>query len=184
MAERIVLQITGEPGAGKTAACAHLVKNFGFTSILVSDLIREYSKPRGIALRERSDYKFAHSELLRELGQQAISEAVLNTPAELVCVDGIRVPAHAERLHRYGKIIALHCPPAIRFERASQRKGQLDKASYQDFLLDEELESRNPDPFVQGTLTVMEMADYNIDSSQALPQVLDTLDTIVVPLLR
>ncbi len=183
MPERLVLQITGQPGAGKTEACRYLTENYGFTSILVSDLIREYANPRGIILRERADYKFAHSELLRELGQQAISEAVLNTPTDLVCVDGIRVPAHAERLHWYGKIIALHCPPVIRFERANQRKGELDKASYEDFLGDEELESRNPDEFVQGTLTVMEMADYDIDSSQPLPQVLDKLDAFIIPLL-
>ena len=126
-----------------------------------------------------------YTQLLAELGQFAISDAIIETSSDLVCVDGIRVPAHAERLRSYGsKIVALDCPSQIRFERATQRNSELDKTSYEDFLCDEELEARNSDPFVQGTLTVMEMADYRIDSSQPLPQVQQTVDGIVAQLVQ
>lgn len=185
MTARTILQVTGEPGAGKTEVCKHLVEEHGFAAVLVSDLIRAYAKPRGIPLRERLDYKFAHTQLLAELGQFAIPDEILETSSDLVCVDGMRVPAHVERLRSYGsKIIALHCPLQIRFQRAIGRSSGLDKTSYEEFLFDEELESRNSDPFVQGTLTVMEMADYHIDSSQALPQVLQSIDGIVAQLAQ
>ncbi len=183
MSARTILQVTGQPGAGKTEVCKYLVEEYGFATVLVSDLIRAYAKPRGISLSKRLDYKLAHTQLLAELGQFAISDAIIETPSDLVCVDGIRVPAHAERLRSYGsKIVALHCPPQIRFERAIQRKSALDKTSYEDFLSDEELELRNADPYVQGTLTVMEMADYHIDSSRPLTQVQQSVDAIVAQL--
>ncbi len=185
MPKRVILQITGQPGAGKTEVCNHLVSAHGFTSILVSDLIREYAKPRGIELKERLDFNLAHARLLSELGQYAIPDKIVGTPSDLVCVDGMRVPAHAEKLRSYGStIIALHCPSDVRFERARQRRAELDKSVYEDFLRDEELEYRNPDPFVQSTLTVMEMADYHIDSSQSVPQVLLAIDRIVLPLIQ
>jgi dephospho-CoA kinase len=102
-------------------------------------------------------------------------------PAERVCVDGIRVPAHSMRLRELcgSKILALHCPPELRFVRACERGGDLDKRTLEAFLKDEAQEARNPDPYVQSTLTVMEMADYRIDGSQPLPNVLEAVDRIV-----
>lgn len=174
------MQITGEPGAGKTELSQYLVAKHGFTSVLVSDLIRAYAQPRQLVLRDRSDYKHAHTQLLSELGPFAICDMILGTASDLICVDGIRVPAHVKKLQSDGsKVIALHCPPQIRFARASQRQGELDKANYQDFLYDESLEARNPDPFVQSTLTVMEMADYHVDSSRPLTEVLKEVDRLL-----
>lgn len=179
--EKTVLQVTGEPGVGKTETCKHLEQRHGFARILVSDLIRDYAGTKGISLRERADYKAAHLQLLAERGKAAITDIIMDHPSERVCVDGIRVPAYSSRLRELcgSKIMALYCPPELRFVRACERGDSLDKQTFEAFLHDEAQEARSLDPYVQSTLTVMEMADYRIDASQPLPAVLEAVDRIV-----
>ena len=184
MSLKTVLQITGEPNAGKSELCKWLEKEKGFTPVLVSDLIRDYARPRGIELRERRDFIDAHTRMLSELGKFAISEAILNTPSSRISVDGIRVPAHVERLRQYGLVIALRCPPEIRFQRSLERRSPLDKTTYEEFIADEMEEARNEDPYVQSTLTVMDSADYNVDSSRPFNEVVQEVDKIIAPYIK
>ena len=99
-----------------------------------------------------------------------------------ICVDGMRVPAHASALHNLGKIIALHCPREQRIDR-SNRSRDIDQLDIDARIREEERESRNGNPFELSTLTVMEMADYQVDSTRPLGAVLHSVDDIVEPLL-
>lgn len=178
---RFIAQIVGQPGAGKTEACQHLYDFHGLRPILVSDLIREYADIREMALRSREDYSAAHRQMLRELGKYAITETIISKPFERISVDGIRVPAHVERLRQHGPVIALHCPPEVRYERILARGRELDQPSYTDFLKAEGQQNRSPDPFEISTLTAMEGADYHVDSSQPLDRVKIELSNIIEP---
>jgi dephospho-CoA kinase len=184
MAERTILQITGQPGAGKSDVSRHLVKEHEFTRVLVSDIIRAYAIPRGLPTKERFDFRNAHTKMLAELGEHIIVQTIMDTPSDRIAVDGIRVPAHSENLRAVGsKIIAIHCPSGIRYARVVGRQGVFDQTSYEEFLHDEALESRNPDPFIQSTLTVMESADFAIDGSQPHRIVNRNVDAIVAQVL-
>ena len=179
--EKLIVQITGEAGAGKSASADYLAETYGFRKVVVSDMIRAFAIPRGLPLSERSDYKHAHTELIRQLGKHAIPDEIIGLPASLVCVDGIRVPAHAARMRGFGPIVSLECPPRLRFERALSRTGTLDKPVFEDFVRDDIEESRSDDPYVQSTHTVMEMADYRVDSSVPFDAVAQELDEIIRP---
>lgn len=181
---KIIILLIGQPGSGKSEASRHLSKTYDFTSVLISDLIREYASTKHIILHERKDYVEAHTQLLKEHGQYVITKKILDSPSGLICVDGIRVPAHVIRLKEYGAVpIALECPPELRFSRTLTRNSGLDKTDYTDFLSDETLESRNTDPFVQNTVSAMKLADYHLDSSKSLLTVLEDMDSIIDLLL-
>lgn len=183
---RLFLQVTGQPGSGKSESCRFLSDNYGFETVLVSDLIRDFAHRRGLELTRRSDYKPAHAQMIAELGEYTIVDTIISTSADLVCVDGIRVPAHSTRLRsRFGsKILALHCPPEIRFDRNQQRSRATEKGiSFSEFLAEERQEDRSDDPFVQATLTVMEMADFTVDSSRNKDKMFHDIAAIVEPLL-
>lgn len=184
--DKLILQMTGQPGSGKSESCRFLSEQYAFETVVVSDLIRDYATQRGLELARRKDYKPAHAQMIAELGEYAIVDSIVSSPSDLICVDGIRVPAHSIKLRNNfdSKIFALHCPSGVRFVRNQVRNRATEEGlSYAEFLAEERQENRSNDPFVQVTLTVMEMADFNIDSSGTKEEMLRDIATCVEPLL-
>ncbi len=183
--ERLFIQVTGQPAAGKSEVCKYLSETHGFAVASVGKIIETYAALNGVELRERKDYKTAHEQLQAELGKYAIVRSIVDTPAALVCVDGMRVPAYADKLPEYGysRTLALQCPDIVRFARSLLREDPLDKLFLEDFLHDEEQEARSTDPFAQSTLTVMEAADYTINSFRPRNEVNREVSAIVEPLI-
>lgn len=187
MNEQTILQITGEAGAGKSDVCAHLAKKYDFTVVLVSDLIRSFAREKNLVLGARNDYLEAHKQMKYEQGMDIIAKSILETPANKICVDGIRVMSDVDRLRKaqgvVSKVIALHCPSEVRFERAIQRNSVLDGLTFEEFLENDRRDAYNPDPERQNTLAVMSAADHHIDASLPQKSVFRSIDEIVAPLL-
>ena len=176
----IILQITGKVGAGKTDLCAYLAKKHGFTVVLISDLIREFARAKGLTLAARADYLEVHKQMKNEQGEDIILQKILATPGKNICVDGIRVPNDVKRLQAAGaKIVALDCPAEVRFTRSLKRRSSLDKPTFEAFMADDQAEAHNTDLECQGTDAVMAMADYRIDASQSQDDVFRAIDQIV-----
>src|SRR5580658_6513506 len=109
MPNKIIVQILGLPGSGKSEAC-HYLNKYGFSTILISDLIRKFAAQHNIELIDRKDYSRTRDLMLKTLGSDTITKTVLNAPSRLVCVDGIRVPRLMHDLSRHGAIsIAFYC---------------------------------------------------------------------------
>ncbi|HMS49916.1 MAG TPA: AAA family ATPase [Candidatus Saccharibacteria bacterium] len=184
MSDKLILQVVGNPGAGKSEVCKHLADTYGFETILVSDLIRSYAARRRLPLHDRNDYKIAHTHMRHELGDDFVPETILATDSKRIAVDGIRVPRHVQTLRQHGSLtIALWCPVQIRYLRTLDRDQGLDKTDFEAFQADERAEYQNDDPFVQSTLEVMQGADYHIDAAGELAVVLGKVDARVAPLL-
>ena len=184
--EKFVVQLTGQPDSGKTEVANHLHVMHGFEVVRPSDFIRRYARQHGVVLGERKDFAQVHKEMLRELGRRSLSRMLLATPSERVCVDGMRVPGHAENIRSAapGILLGLDCRLEDRFERSKSRQSPLDKPNIEEFLADEQAEYRSLDPYEISTLTVMEMADYRLRTDKSLQQVCADVDEIVVPLLN
>lgn len=188
MSERTILQIVGEAGAGKSESCAYLAEEYGFTVVLVSDIIRKFARTQDIPLTRRQDYLDVHAAMKRQQGVDIVARTILQNPASRLCVDGIRVQNDVERLrHTPGvtsEVVALECPPAVRFERAKQRGATLDHLTFKEFLADDLSDAYNADPEQQNTHAVMTAADHRIDALQPFTVVQQALDRIVAPLLH
>lgn len=187
MSEKLILQVTGEADAGKTEVCRHLSEQYGFSVVLISDMIRGFAQSKGINLGPRKDYLAAHRQMKDEQGVDIVARTILAEPSAIICVDGIRVVNDVVRVKEapgvVSKLIALHCPPEIRFERALTRQSPLDSLTYEEFCAADLTDAYNPDPERQNTHAVMEMADYHVDSSRSAVTVFRAIDSIVVPLL-
>jgi dephospho-CoA kinase len=188
MNERVIVQIVGEAGAGKSDVCAHLAREYDFSVILVSDIIRSFARSRNITLGPRSDYLKAHTQMKEEQGMDIVARTILETPISRLCIDGIRVLNDVGRLQTAtdveSKIIALHCPTEIRFERSLQRGSSLDGLTFEEFLQDDLQDAYNSDPERQNTLAVMSAADYHVDASQSQALVFKAIDEIIIPILH
>lgn len=178
-----LLQVVGEARAGKSEVCEYLAEKHGFKVVLVSDIIRSFARDKQITLGPRADYLAAHAQMKQERGADYVAHTILGRPEERICVDGIRVVNDVVRLQRAeqvkSKIVALHCPPEKRFERALSLKSPLDSMIYEEFLEDDEQDAYNSDPERQNTLAVIAMADAHIDSSQPRELVFKEVDAVV-----
>lgn len=178
-----VLQVVGEARAGKSLVCEYVAEKHGFTVVLISDIIRSFARDKQIALGPRADYLTVHAQMKQERGADYVARTVLARPEERICVDGIRVVNDVVRIQRAeqvkSKIVALHCPPEKRFERALSLKSPVDSMNYEKFLEDDERDAYDSDPERQNTLAVIAMADTHIDSSQPKGLVFKEIDTVV-----
>lgn len=187
MSERVVVQVTGEANAGKTELCSYFEEQYGFSVVLISDIIRSFADEQGITLSAREDYLATHKQMKTEQGNDVIARTVLEDPSDKLCVDGIRVINDAVRLRNTQAaasiIIALHCPPDIRHERSLARGSTIDRSSFEKFLEDDKHDAFSTDLEGPNTFAVMSAADHHIDSSMSREQVQQAADEILLPIL-
>ena len=185
MNDRLIVQIAGENRAGKSEVAKHLAEQHDFSVVLISDIIRAYADMRGTILAQRDSYLRTFKQMKVDLGSDVVASTVLETDGQRICVDGNRVPADVERLRGVGaKLIALDCPAKIRFERAKKLQSPLDRLTPEEFIADDKAESSSQDPEYPNLRAVMAMADYRVDSSRPLSQVVEDINKIVLPLLN
>ncbi len=175
-----IVPLAGNPCSGKSSLAKHLVDNYGFSLARPSDYIREFASENNIALNERRDYIRTHLQMLAVRGEDFIVDTVLASSSQRICIDGERIPSQIEKYREHGAIVlALWCPIDIRHARATTRLEQRDKVSFKDFAADEAREYQSNEPPYASVMTVMQTADYHIDSSLPFPDVTAKVDKIV-----
>lgn len=126
MPKRLIVCLTGMPGAGKSTVASFL-KEKGFTTVTMGDAVREEAKRQGF---EPSDANLGKLmlKLRQDLGQGAVSHLVLgklerdgNTGN--VIIDGIRSIPEVEVLKKVGhvKLLAIHASQDTRFRHLMDR---------------------------------------------------------------
>ena len=177
--EKTRINLIGQAGSGKSTISQHLAEHFGFEIFRPSDVIREYAQARDIALKRRQDYVDVHQAMMDE-DPDMIVRPVLQSPAARLCIDGLRVPHHAEILQRQVGMVtlALACPVETRFDRvynASEWRRYREESqvkTLEEFTADEAADNDNTDPLLPNVVTIMRMAGTTIDASQPLEVVL------------
>jgi cytidylate kinase len=184
MSEKVFLFLAGNPGSGKSETAQHLADQYDFEVYRPSGLIRAYAESHNMPLYERRDYIAAHLQMLDEHGQNYVVETMSAIPADRVCVAGERVMQHVEGMRKYGaKVMALWCPLSIRHQRCLKRGEIKDKLDIQAFFEDEAREYQSKEPPYPRVLDLMQTADYFIDASRPLDEMLTAVDSYVEPLL-
>lgn len=176
---KLVIGLVGHIGSGKTAVSKHLQDRYGgrehrFSQILMDILDRLYLP------HERAHLQNLGKSLRAELGPDVIVNAfkrdLEKDPSDLLIVDGIRYENEVELLKGFGNsaLIFVAAPPEIRYERAVKRgeKGEAD-ISYEQFLENEKAETE------KRIGAIGEMADYTIDNSGTLDELLEKVDEIM-----
>jgi dephospho-CoA kinase len=146
MCKRLIVCLTGMPGAGKSTVASFL-KDKGFAVVTMGDVIREEAKRQGL---EPTDVNLGKMmlKLRQDLGPGAVGQIVLqklqrdhandnssggdgsNKNSSNVVIDGIRGVAEIEVLKKVGhvRLLAIHASEDTRFNYL-RRRGRSDAPS-------------------------------------------------------
>jgi dephospho-CoA kinase len=141
MSKRLIVCLTGMPGAGKSSVACFL-KEKGFMVVTMGDVIREEAKRQGL---EPTDVNLGKMmlKLRQDFGPGAVGQIVLqklardddnnNNNSSNVVVDGIRSVAEVEVLKKVGhvRLLAIHASQDTRFKHL-RRRGRADAPSDSD----------------------------------------------------
>lgn len=126
--ERLIVCITGMPGAGKSTV-AKAGGKIGFAIVNMGDAVREETARRNLELTDVNTGTVM-VKLREQLGPGAIAQLALptiTTSHRLVVVDGVRSIEEAGVFKKVGvvKLLAVHASPAVRF-RFLRARGRED----------------------------------------------------------
>ncbi len=158
---RILICVTGMPGAGKSLIAKHMAKALGAKFISMGDVVRREALRRGLSLDLESMMRLALS-LREEMGEGAVADLVIkelkDVEREIVVIDGVRSLAEIEKLSTAGKVIlvAVHTSPAERFRRLSRRGREDDPKTWEEF------RRRDMDELRMGLGNVIALADIMV----------------------
>lgn len=124
--KRLVLGVTGMPGAGKATA-SEIVRKLGFDVVVMGDEIRAEAKRRGLSATPENLGKIM-LKIRAEEGQGALAKRcipkIFASKSKRILIDGIRSPEEVEEFRKVFqnfKVIAIHAAPKTRFERLKHR---------------------------------------------------------------
>ena len=131
MGKRLIVCLTGMPGAGKSTVASFL-KERGFTNLTMGDAVRDEARRLGLEPTDASLGKLM-LQLRQEHGPGAIASLVLQRLEKSsgnVVIDGIRSVAEVEVLRMAGvvKLLAIHASQDTRFRHLKDR-GRSDAPS-------------------------------------------------------
>ena len=138
--KRIIVCLTGMPGAGKSTIASSL-KEKGFPVITMGDAVREEAKRQNL---EPTDCNLGTLmlKLRTELGPGAIAHLILrkmekDTNRKIVIIDGIRSMPEVDILKSVGyvKLLAIHASTNTRFIYTKERARPDCPSSIQDFVV-------------------------------------------------
>src|SRR5579863_9117382 len=135
--EKLIVCLTGMPGAGKTTIAEGL-KSKGFDKITMGDAVRAEATRRKIEPTGSNLGKLM-IELREKNGPGAVAELIVddikNSKSDVVLVDGVRSLAEVNVLKKIGtvKVLAIHASGDIRYKFLTERSRSDAPSDREDF---------------------------------------------------
>jgi dephospho-CoA kinase len=137
-ADKLVIGLTGMPGAGKSIF-VEAATELGYVTVAMGDVIREETKKRGLDLNPQN-VGIVMLELRKEGGPYVVAEKCVPKIAQQaspkILVDGLRslneVDIFKANFANF-KLLAVHAAPEVRFVRLSQRGRSDDPKTFEVF---------------------------------------------------
>lgn len=167
MSKKIIVCLTGMPGAGKSTIADGL-KIRGFDVVVMGDAVREEAKRRNLE-PTRSNLGSIMLELRQKNGPSAIAELVgskiLQSNSKVVLVDGIRSNDEIKSLSKLGvlKVLAVHASIDTRFEFLQTRKRPDDPQTRDHFA---ERDTREMSVGISDSIALSDYALSNVGLSK------------------
>jgi cytidylate kinase len=155
MSSITIIGLSGTNGAGKDAAGHTLALKHNYLFVSVTDLLREEAKRREISV-DRENLRMISAEWRRQYGLGVLVDRAYDQFKQLeeeyvgLAISSLRNPAEADRVHELGGIVVwVDANPKTRYERiqanlAARGRGNEDAKTYEQFLLEEEMEMHTP----------------------------------------
>lgn len=163
-----LIAFVGMPASGKSEA-SNVAKRLGIPVVSMGDAVREEAAKLGLSLTDEN-VGGTGTALRKKEGMDAVARRCVpkihSLKAPLAVVDGIRnieeINYFKKQFGRDFKLIAIHSPLELRFERIKKRLRQDDMSSIK------ELEKRDKREAGWGLLEAIEIADIKIENTGSL----------------
>ena len=138
MLTKLIVCLTGMPGAGKSTIADGLTAQYGYKVINMGNAVRAEAKRRNIE-PTRSNLGKLMLELRTINGPGAIVElirdSIVSSKSDVIIIDGIRSNNEIKALHNIGtvKLLAVHASTDIRFNFLKQRGRSDDPQTKEHF---------------------------------------------------
>jgi dCMP deaminase len=181
----MLIGLTGPNGGGKGEVAAYLKrKNFDYYSL--SDVIREEIQSSGEEIN-RENLIQTGNDLRQRHGPNVLAQRILSRIEDgaHAVIDSIRNPAEVETLREGGhfRLVLVSADLNTRFQRMQKRGRENDPHSFDDFLALEEREASG-ESHAQNLRQVEALADHRIENEGTLKDLHETIDTLLLQLLR
>ncbi len=181
--KKLVIGITGMPGAGKTAV-ARVAEEMGFSVVAMGDVVREEAKRRGLEPTAQNLGEVM-LDLRREEGPGAVAKrcipAVMSCQSDVVVVDGVRSLHEVEEFRKAFpdfKLLAVYASPRTRFERLSKRGRSDDASAWEKFV------ERDVRELSVALGSAIAMADYMLVNEESLEELVEKAKRFFSEVLR
>ena len=160
---KLIICLTGMPGAGKTTA-AEVAKELDFDTVNMGEGVREEAIRQGLLLTDKNVGSIM-MELRRKKGMEAVAQLalpkILSSKKKVVVVDGVRNFEEIEVFKDVGKvkILVIHGSPEIRFEYLRGRRRKDAPKSRKPF------ETRDEREISIGIVRIIALADEVISNN-------------------
>jgi|TARA_B100000315_G_scaffold179234_1_gene167918 dephospho-CoA kinase len=160
---KLIICLTGMPGAGKTTA-AEVAKELDFDIVNMGEGVREEAIRQGLLLTDKNVGSIM-LELRRMNGMEAVAQLalpkILSSKKKVVVVDGVRNFEEIEVFKDVGKvkILVIHGSPEIRFEYLRGRRRKDAPKSRKPF------ETRDEREISIGIVRIIALADEVISNN-------------------
>lgn len=138
MKKRLIVCLTGMPGAGKSTVAAYL-KEKGFSAITMGDAVRKEAERQDLQPTDANLGKMM-LKLRKDLGQGAVAHLILKMleregSRNNIVIDGVRSIPEVEVLKKAGnvKLLAIHASQDTRFRHLKERGRSDSPASAGEF---------------------------------------------------
>ncbi|MDB5170006.1 MAG: hypothetical protein JWN82_402 [Candidatus Saccharibacteria bacterium] len=187
MSEKLIIGLTGMPAAGKAFIGKRFVE-LGCELYTVGSTLKLYAERQNTPIRNRADAADLWHRVVRQ-DPMAMLQVPLAAKGDVV-VDSIRVPNHARQLRAHAEIqgarfvlLGAVCDSdEVRFARAMENfdeRGQRDPTDFEAFIAENQPEMYSPDPNEISLQTVLDMADYHIDTlALSKREVMEAVDNL------
>lgn len=174
----MIVGLTGTNSSGKDSIEGYLIKK-GFSSVSLSDYIREETKRRGIEITRPNLQKIG-TELRTKYGDGFLAKKALEKLKGNGVVNSIRNPGEIEELRKNKNfiLIGFDAPIELRFKFALKRGREKTPQTLEEFKKEEEVEFAKSG-HGQQLLECIKMADYKITNDGTIEDLYKKVDKIL-----
>lgn len=180
---KLIVCLTGMPGAGKSTIAAGLEKK-GFASINMGNAVRAEAKRRNLEPTSQNLGKLM-LELREKNGQGAVAELIKeqieHSNSAVVIIDGVRSNAEIEVLKKIAtvKLLSVHASTDTRYNFLSERKRSDDPQNRRTF------DERDNREISVGISASIALADETLSNNNlTIDQLVDTAYEIIQKWLK
>lgn len=177
--KKTIVGLVGETGSGKDTVAEYLRDNFGAKLMRFSDPLKDTLSIYFDKL-SKDDQAWLYDVFQERFGADVLSKAIQkrveDIDAELVIINGLRMPSDYEFMQRFpdSKILYTTAPSELRWKRVATRGEKTDDdISFEKF---QELDRRSTEVHIP---EIGSKSDWRIDNTQDLEYLLAEADKIM-----